>query len=242
MLRIGTWNLERRIPGRSNLDDYDVVLKGLGADVVVITEPGAHFVDQYPSAVVAPPKRGDVSGNESWVAILVPEGARTDIDDVPYERLAASAVFEWEGRSLAVYGSVLPWNAALSQAHDVYGEDDRLFDDVFGKALREQSDDVQQLQAQYGVDNVIWAGDFNHPLEGPLNGFSTFARTAIQSELDKLGLVATNRDAPHRIEGVMAIDLICVPATWNIGAVEDWPPTSAHGAISDHRAYVVSVL
>jgi hypothetical protein len=241
MLRIGTWNLERRKPGQPHLDDYDEFVRGLGADVTVVTEPGAHFIDQYPLAIVSPPERGDVSGHESWVAILAPDGASADDTDLPYSRLASSAVFEWEGRTLAVYGSVLPWNAALSQAHDVYGEDDRSFHDVFDRAIREQSGDVERLQSKYGVDSVTWSGDFNHPLEGSLSGFSTYARTRIETELARLGLVAANRNAPHRLAGVNAIDLICVPATWEIGEVEDRSPTSSHGVLSDHQAYVVPV-
>jgi hypothetical protein len=52
-----------------------------------------------------------------------------------------------------------------------------------------------------------------------------------------LGLAVPTGDRPHRIEGVLSIDRIAVPATWAVASCRRVP---ADG-LSDHDAYVVEV-
>jgi hypothetical protein len=164
------------------------------------------------------------------------------MDKIPYRRLAVAASMNASDRRIAIYGSVLPWNAARSQAKDVYGEQPRHFNDVFDLALQEQVKDVERLQQEFGHLCVFWAGDFNHPLVGPLRGFSGHARARIDEALQTLEMIALNRTSGHAKSGTFAIDLICGPSTLDYGTTEDSYPIAKGKPLSDHRAYVVDVI
>ena len=240
-MRIATWNMERR-QKTSTLDaHYSAAISGLDADVIVVTEPGSDFISSFASAVVSPNERPGGRDNESWVAIIgkgLEPGAGNEI---PYQHLAVAACAAASGRRIAVYGSVLPWNAALSQAPDVYGPEKRTFEQVFDYALHQQVEDIESLQSNFGRDNVFWAGDFNHPLVGPLQGFSRHARDGILDALAGLGMVAVNQDSSHSKPGVCAIDLICGPMGLSYGPPTSSMPSHEGRPLSDHRAYVVEV-
>jgi len=240
-MRIATWNIERRARGRACEEQYDKAIRDLNADVVVITEPGPNFTRRYPEAVMSPTGRLDIDDDESWIALLGDGLQPLHVDKIPYRRLAVASSKDVSGRPIAIYGSVLPWNAARAQAQDVYGKQPRQFNDVFDVALQEQVQDVQKLQEEFGHLCVFWAGDFNHPLVGPLRGFSRHARARIDEALQTLGMIAFNRTSVHAKSGVFAIDLICGPSTLDYGTPEDSYPVAKGKPLSDHRAYVLDV-
>jgi hypothetical protein len=210
-------------------------------DVIVVTEPGSNFASGCDSEVFSANERPGGQGNESWVAI-VGKGLRPiRHNEIPYQHLATSACAELSGRRIAVYGSILPWNAARSQAPDVYGTEKRTFAQVFDQALRQQVEDIKSLQNDFGRDNVFWAGDFNHPLVGPLQGFSLHARVAISNALAEIGMVAINQDLDHAKPGAHAIDLLCGPVDLDYGQAVTLMPAHGGRPLSDHRAYFVDV-
>jgi len=241
-MRIATWNIERRARGIAIDEYYDRAIRDLDADVAVITEPGPHFTRRHPEAVMSPGGRPDTGDDESWIAVLGSGIQPLHTDRIPYRRLAVAASKDVSGQQVAIYGSVLPWNAARSQARDVYGEQPRHFKDVFDLAIEEQVQDVLRLQEQFGHLCVFWAGDFNHPLVGPLRGFSGHARARIDEALQTLGMIALNRTSGHAKSGVFAIDLICGPSSLNHGTPEDSYPFAKGRSLSDHRAYVIDVI
>jgi hypothetical protein len=237
-MRIATWNIERRARGPACDEDYDRAIRDLVADVVVITEPGPHFTRRHPEAVLSPRGRPGTGDDESWVAILGSGLQPLHMDKMPYGRLAVAAAL---GQQFAIYGSVLPWNAARSQARDIYGEQPRHFKEVFDVAIQEQVQDVERLQKEFGNACVFWAGDFNHPLVGPLRGFSAHARARIDEALETLAMTALNRTSAHAKSGAFAIDLICGPSSLDYGTPEDQYPVAGGKPLSDHRAYVIDV-
>jgi len=241
-VRIAAWNIERRARGPACDEYYDKAIRDLDADVVVITEPGPHFTRRHPEAVMSPSARPDTGDDESWIAVLGSELQPLHVDTIPYRRLAVAASMDASGQQIAIYGSVLPWNAARSQANDVYGEQPRHFKDVFDLAIQEQVQDVERLQEEFGHLCVFWAGDFNHPLVGPLRGFSGHARARIDEALQTLGMIALNRTSGHAKLGAFAIDLICGPPTLDYGTPEDSYPVANGKPLSNHRAYVVDVI
>lgn len=243
-MRIATWNIERRARGPACEEYYDKAIRDLNADVVVITEPGPNFTRRYHEAVMSPTGRLDIDEDEdeSWIALLGSGLLPLHVDKIPYRRLAVAASKEVSGRQIAIYGSVLPWNAARAQAQDVYGKQPRQFKDVFDLALQEQVQDVQRLQEEFGHLCVFWAGDFNHPLVGPLRGFSGHARARIDTALQTLGMIAINRTSRHAKSGVFAIDLICGPSILDYGTPEDSYPDAKGKPLSDHRANVFDVF
>jgi endonuclease/exonuclease/phosphatase family metal-dependent hydrolase len=107
--------------------------------------------------------------------------------------------------------------------------------------LDEQAADLGYLKSRFPRDCLIWAGDFNHSLDGDIVT-SGRGRVRIQEVLCDLGLTAWNADAPHRLNqpnrnDVRAIDLVCGPNDIAVGLVEVIPA----GNLSDHNGYVVSV-
>ncbi|MGB8196600.1 MAG: hypothetical protein WCF25_06310 [Acidimicrobiales bacterium] len=233
-MRIATCNLQRVKWGSKRSTHVDAELHTLRADVTVVTEPGPGFIDQHPSSLVSPMHR---AVGESWVAIEGPKLAPVNLE-IAYERLAVAGRTTLDGTSVLIYGSVLPWNAARSQAPDVFGEGRRDFIEIFETALEEQMADMAALQSAYPENHLIWAGDFNQTLVGhPLN---KDASEMLRRAIEKLGLKAMNADAPHLKEGMNAIDLICVEATWSCVSVETYPKSDGR-ALSDHRWYVVEV-
>lgn len=239
-MRIATWNMEREGRGQAHSEAYDAALASYASDLAVVTEPGPNFVLRYVDAVMSSAQRVGKSGPESWVAIVGASLAPMDIE-IPYSRLAAAAFTEAFGPPVAIYGSILPWNAAATQAPDVYGRDVLPFSEFFDRALQEQVSDIKAIAAEFGPGNVFWAGDFNHPLEGSLRGFAAHARKAIAVALDDLGMRAFNASAPHAKPCANSVDLICGPVNLSSNGVEDWLPTADGRPLSDHRAYCVEV-
>ncbi len=232
--------MEREGRGQAHSSAYDAALASYFSDLAVVTEPGPNFVIRYVDAVMSSAQRVGKSGPESWVAIVGAGLAPIDIE-TPYSRLAAAAFTEAFGTPVAIYGSILPWNAAATQAPDVYGHDALPFNELFDRALHEQVSDIKAIAVEFGPGNVFWAGDFNHPLEGPLQGFAAHARRAISAALDGLGMRAFNASAPHAKPRANSIDLICGSANLSSNVVEDWLPTADGRPLSDHRAYCVEI-
>jgi hypothetical protein len=234
-MRIATWNLERLSRGLNRCSIYDEELQSLRANVTVVTEPGPGFVDRYPSSCMSPQRRAQ---DEAWVAIVGDSLVPIDLD-IPYERLAASCRFEVEGTSATVYGSILPWLSAQSHAPDVYGKRMLSFIELFERALYEQVVDMNTLRSMCPSDCLIWTGDFNHTLVG--RPISTRASDMLKSAIADLGLKAVNADAPHREQGLHALDLICIEQSWTTLSVENHSPMFNNLPLSDHRWYVAEV-
>lgn len=131
-MRIATWNLERGGRSRAARRAQEETLRALGADVVVLTEPPATYT-RRPGIVTSPAFRPGIGGPESWVAVL---GAAVEAVpvDVPYERLAVAARITVGGRSVIVYGAVLPWLSVRSHAPELVREGEE-FSDVFERVL-----------------------------------------------------------------------------------------------------------
>jgi hypothetical protein len=235
MMRIATCNLERCNWGAKRSISVDGGMDALRADVTVVTEPGPGFLDRHSSSHVSPMKRAK---GESWVAIVGP-GLRSVDFDIAYERLAVASRGILDGTPVVIYGSVLPWNAARSQAPDVFGAQPSEFVEIFETALEEQVADMLALRSAYPEDHLIWAGDFNQTLLG--HPLSKVASSMLKRAIEKLGLKAVNADAPHREAGRYAIDLICVEETWTSPSVESTYPMLDGRALSDHRWYVAEV-
>lgn len=64
-----------------------------------------------------------------------------------------------------------------------------------------------------GGERLVFGGDFNHDLEGPVQVGSTGGRTAILALADELGLQVPTVGPPHRQHGLLAIDHVAVPTS-----------------------------
>jgi hypothetical protein len=235
-MRIATWNLER---GRSRAARaaQEETLKALGADVLVLTEPGAAYI-AGPGVVASPPTRpGSSYGPESWVAIVGP-GVEPVPFDIPYERMAVAARVPFGGRSMIIYGAVLPWLSIRGHAKELVREGE-VFADVFGRVLGAQKADIVKLKKN--CELVVWAGDFNQTVGGTNAGGSRKGREALVNCLADLGLVAWNASADHAVGGLQAIDLICGPTELAVRAQGRIDPVRDGVRMSDHAGYWVDV-
>ena len=232
--------MERLSRGTSNAGHYDEAIRALQTDLIVVTEPGSGFIDRYPEALCSPPQRPSSHGAESWIALVGQDLEATTLE-LPYNRLAVAAQTVILGQPVAIYGSVLPWNAARSQAPDVYGEEEIPLEELFRRAITAQVADVKSLQNHFGIHNVFWAGDFNHPLVGPLSGFSKAARELIADSLESLGMRAFNQEAANSSSGACTIDLICGSVEHDVVNSETLAPRLGDKPLSDHNAYVIDV-
>ncbi len=88
---------------------------------------------------------------------------------------------------------------------------------------------------------MIWAGDFNQTVAGPLWGGSAERRTMLEGALRSLGLAAWNGSAAHATAGMCAVDLICGPADQRIVAQGRLAPCRGEVVMSDHAGYWVDI-
>ena len=110
-MRIGTWNIERMGRGQKFAEQYKAKLESLNTDILVVTEPGPHFRDLFPEALMSPEDRPGRESPEAWVAIIG-DNLEAITPEIQYSRLAVAARAEIDGQYVIVYGSVLPWNSA----------------------------------------------------------------------------------------------------------------------------------
>lgn len=239
-MRIGTTNLQRIRQGTRRADCCFEALSGLNVDLLIVTEPGPGFRARFPKLVVSPERRTDGEREEAWVAIVGNGIDSIEVSlEIEYKHLAVAYRTVLDGRQTIIYGSVLPWLSARTHAPDVYGNEYRTFVEVFDKALGEQANDIERLRARCPADALIWAGDFNHTLDGrPL---SRQASSMLAVAIDELGHIAVNKKSPHRKEGLSALNLICVEKSWTPFQVEFFDPVFNNRTLSDHSWYVISV-
>lgn len=235
-MRIATWNLERGGRTRAARTAQEETLRALGADIIILTEPPPSYKPRA-NLVGSPALRPGPRENESWVVITGRSLEPMDLD-TPYTRMAVAARALVEGRTVVIYGAVLPWLSVRSHAPDlVRAEED--FNAVFTRVLEEQKSDLERLRIT--ADLVVWAGDFNQSLRGPLRGCSRKGRTALNDCLAALGFVAWNDDAAHARPDLRAVDLLCGPKSQAVRARGRINPVRDGIVMSDHAGYWVDL-
>ena len=244
MVRILTWNLDHGFRGKPLFGAQAELVEAARADVAVLTElpvewSGAGAGAGAEGRVVSPARRPSERGRESWVGIVGPALQRTSIE-IPFERMAAAALANVDGDDFVIYGSVLPWNAAIVQA-PYLAQPGGSAAGLFERVLAEQVADLHLLRNQHPGAVVLWAGDFNQPLEGSSSGFSKRNRCLLEDALEAVDLITYNRGLAHAKDGYCAIDLICGPASRGAVEVRRIDPVIDGRLLSDHAAYVIDL-
>lgn len=235
-MKIATWNLERGRRLRSLCLAQAATIAALDADVVVLTEPPSSYRNGV-GVVTSPVQRPGPWGPEAWVAVIGRAVAPVPFE-VPFERMAVVAKTTRAGRTLIVYGAVLPWLGITSHAPYLIrpGESSLA---VFERVLAEQAADVAELRRQYGA--VVWAGDFNQTLMGANLGGSAARRAVLAKTLSALRLVAWNQAAAHAQPEMCALDLICGPMEMDLLRQGRVDPVARGIVMSDHAGYWVEI-
>ena len=232
-LRIATWNLERGGRTRAAREAQEQTLRDVAADVLALTEPPPSYRDA-PGLVTSPPRRSGPRAESAWTAI-VGDSIERVAPDIPYERMAVAARVDQRDASFVVYCSVLPWLSITAHAPELVlpGETSMA---VFERVLREQVADILELRRRHGIP-VIWAGDFNQSVAGPLQGGAQARRELLSDALTSLGYTAWNGTAAHAIPTLGAVDLICGPEGHKVEAQGRIDPRRGDIVMSDHAGY-----
>lgn len=236
-MRIGTWNLQRG--GRSGwaVAHQMEALQALDFDIMVLTEPPPEFEVAGRSVISSPAER---DGREAWVAIV---GDSLEPIDPPLEfaKLAVGARSPKSDPPVTVLGSVLPWLAAPRQASKLALDGEDSFA-MFRRFVAAQAAVVHQYQRTLREDLIVWAGDFNQTLTGPIQGGgSEERRNELSTTIARLGLAAWNCDAPHAKSPLHAIDLICGSKGSHPDALSVISSRAAGKQLTDHAGYIVAV-
>jgi len=125
--------------------------------------------------------------------------------------------------------SVLPWRSAQ--------ETDGFAGDSQGERTRVA---VEAIALGWPSGTVVWGGDWNHELLGPISAGSKIGQEAI------LRLVRDREmQAPTSVlgseHGAGSVNHIAVPDSWTVMSVERHVASSGGKRLSDHDAYVIQV-
>lgn len=238
-MRLGLWNLQRGGRHGAAYGRQVRLLDTLNLDIAVLTEPPAKALTTTGDVVASPAQRVGAAGAEAWVAV-VGHGVQPVPPAHPFERLAVAARYSAGGRSVIIYGCVLPWRTARTQAPELAltGES---AGGMFARVLSDQKRDVESLVADHPDALVLWVGDFNQSLAGPNVVGSNRGRGGLNNALDDLGFEAWNANAPHACADLHTIDLICGPSAQPLHRVGRVDPMVDGRRLSDHAAYWVEL-
>ena len=238
-MRVLTWNLERSGPKVQN--EQHKLLDSLVPDLEVLAEAGRpeQLKRESQSIVASDPFRGD---GESWVVIRGRSVAPCDFE-IPFERMAAAATATVDGVDFLVYGSVLPWRAASSQAIDVFDLPEKGVPTaaIYGAWLTAQLRDIWKLKERYPEHRLLWLGDFNVPVLPPFKFHLPAGSEMVVDALRDLGLRVYNAKSPHRLLYLHTIDLICGPESMVVNAIKNLDDAIRELALSDHLLYYVDL-
>lgn len=209
-IRVGTWNLA----GRWSVA-HEQLLTEADCDVWLLTEVHPHTA--LPG-YYAHCGTGRIVGQRAWAAILSREPLEARPD--PHGGSAAVAV-----SGIVFCSTVLPWRSCRSVS-PWSGSN---------HAAKTGAAIMDVLQALPRDQPVVWGGDWNHALSGREYAGSVAGRNHLISALREMGLFARTKDQPHRIEGLLSIDHIAAPASWQ----HRRPRRIPADGLSDHDAYTV---
>jgi hypothetical protein len=156
--------------------------------------------------------------------------------------MATAARVQQEDREVIIYASVLPWNAAASQAHDVFHLPEGPVPSaaIFGTLLTAQLLDIWSLRQKYPEAEPFWIGDFNTPVFEPFEHHNPAGSEMVKKALSNLGLRAYNGRKKHRNKDLFAIDLICGPSSIR-GVTAGVDRSEGTLTLSDHALYWADV-
>jgi endonuclease/exonuclease/phosphatase family metal-dependent hydrolase len=126
---------------------------------------------------------------------------------------------------------VLPWRAAGAW----WPEED--IGDVAGMTKAA----IERLGAglSAAAGSVVWGGDWNHALRDSEYAGTHDGREAIGKLVTKLGLRVPTEHLAHAKPGLLSIDHIAVPTTWDIAGCRRVVAVADGRRLSDHDAYVL---
>jgi endonuclease/exonuclease/phosphatase family metal-dependent hydrolase len=180
LLRLATWNVDCVRPGTgARSDRIRQALVPIDPDVWILTEshpdfsPGASYDLITHSAAAQDRERGGC-----WVAIWTKRelsATPLTLDKEP-ERSAGIRLVRTDGRSVLIFGSVLPWRGDTRHS-EFRGAT------AFTRSLVLQSADWDAARKAHPNDALCIAGDFNQELSGSNLVGTRIGRVALENTL-----------------------------------------------------------
>ncbi len=214
-MRIGTWNLDCRLP----TDLHIATLHEQDCDVWLLTEVNPKWVscDGTICEFQCHLSTSVMARKQHWAAVLSrkpltpqpdphPASAFAVVDDLNF----CASILPWRGS-----GGELPWTGATH-------------------ADRTEAA-ISQLLSKLPKANLVWGGDWNHSLLGAEVAGSKGGRSALLKAIESLRLIVPTAELMHRNDICNAIDHIGVPQNWLMKSVK----RIAADGLSDHDAYVI---
>lgn len=243
-MRIATWNLwDCPPPPWPRGQAIASWLNAQNVDIWLLTEVRQNWPTRNREPVISP-NRADGPGYKRWASIdtaLALGELRTVGDSrCPGEESLCLARLKHQGQTpstVLIACSVLPWKDADKYWTTLPSGQARQFRRVLDHHVERITDE------RYDDEPLIWGGDFNQPLTGPLWGSTKEGRVALQEAMQTLEVVVLTADSPHlQPSGARAVDHLAVSPD----LLADQPAAAAHCPIwdkklSDHAAYTADI-
>lgn len=214
-MRIGTWNLAGRWDQR-----HLQLLDAAACDVWLLTEvsdrlvlPGYHEVRTEAS----------MAAKRTWAGVF----SRDEPQRLPDPHPATAAAIIGK---LTFWSSILPWRSCGGAPTWV---GDRHVDKTRAA--------VEALLNNQPPGELIWGGDWNHALSGREHTGSIGGRDAILSAVNVAGLRIPTTELAHRLAGLLSIDHIAIPNSWDVDHASRIVAEADGVRLSDHDLYLVDV-
>lgn len=208
-VRIGTWNLDA-----GWTPAHAAVLAAADCHIWLLTEARTDMhLDGF--AVVSSP--ATMTRGQHYAAIF--SKSALNALEAPHP---ASALGSVDGLICCV--SVLPWPSARHGEPWVDGSTEEKADAAVGAIV-----------SRLPIGDVVWGGDWNHPLAGSDQGYY-HGRDITLAAASRLGLQIPTANLPGRRLPARSIDHIAVPNTWLVRSAEHH---AVKASLSDHDLYVV---
>jgi len=242
-LCIATWNLDYLSLRSDRARICHAKMEEVRAQVWVLTETQRGF---YPGIgfhlVAESEKASDLNDDQRWVAIWANQSVSVTYEKTKGDERTACVQLEIDGgRTLIVYGTVLPWVGST------WNEQPSKGGQAFIQALEQQKTDWIGLQEANPQALLCVAGDYNQDLlkSGRYYG-SAIQRKALRKALEEAKLRCytggENDPVSRRSPGDANIDHICFGGSQIIDVTADaWSPKQQGMKISDHFGVSVQI-
>ena len=248
-MRIGTWNVEYVFKDRLDVLRRVLALRDNQADIWVLTEthdelipPGMEFAAH---SEPRPKNFSAIRPGSRWVSIWsrFPIIEQVSLPGADMKRTTCAILDIGEGRTLAVYGTVMPWHSDQSEHPPQPPQPPLPNWSEHHRVVPLQAAEWHMLREKYPEAPLCIAGDYNTDMATGRRYGTKEGIAALRSGLDACDLFCATEPGrvPDGLLPVLPIDHISLPRAWESATkvVSAWP--AFKGVISDHSGLVVEV-
>ena len=165
--------------------------------------------------------QAEMAPKRAWAGVFTRHELRALAD--PHPATAAALI-----DGVTFWSSILPWRSC-GPASPWQGE----------RHVDKTRATIDDLEARTPGSGLVWGGDWNHALSGSEYAGSIGGRDAITSALTTFGLRVPTAELAHRIPGLLSIDHIAIPTSWDVEHATRMVAEADGARLSDHDLYIV---